>query len=234
MAVQSYLRRALMTVALASPALAAACTDFASPAELTRPTILAVTADPPIVAPGAQSTLSVAVVDGNGPIEGVTARWSLIETYRGIPPMGTLAGTTYTAPDPVPALPENAAPVDSVKLELDVGGTTLVAIKVMPVASVAGAANPTIAALRIGDADGLAGPLTLARSSLQALEVTTEPAAGTDARYAWYSSAGAIEKYQSNPTTMTANDEAGAGWLFVVVRDGKGGVAWRGVEVTVE
>ena len=43
-----------------------------------------------------------------------------------------------------------------------------------------------------------------------------------------------IVKYQSNPTTMTAAEDAGAGWLFIVARDGKGGMAWRGVEITVE
>ena len=41
-------------VAIAALA-AAACTDFATPAELTKPTILAVTAEPPVVAPGAQT-----------------------------------------------------------------------------------------------------------------------------------------------------------------------------------
>lgn len=231
MAVQSYL-----PVLLVAPALvaAAACTDFASPAELTKPTILAVTADPPIVAPGAQAQLAVAVADGEGVIEGLTTRWSLISTYSGVPPMGTIAGNTYTAPDPVPALPPNAPPVDSVRLEVDTGTTTLVAIKVMPVATVAGAANPAIAAVKVGDADGLAGPVTVARNASVALEVTTEPAAGDDAKFAWYSSAGEIEKFQSNPTTLVADDEARDGWLFVVVRDGKGGVAWRGVEVIVE
>jgi hypothetical protein len=221
--------------ALAGAGLAlAACTDFASPAELNKATILAVTADPPIVAPGAQASLAVAIADGGGLLEGLPVRWSLIETYRGVPAMGTLVGSTYTAPDPVPPLPENAPPIDSVRLEIDVGETTLAAIKVVPVAAIAGAANPAITALAVGDADGLAGPLTVARGATLALAVATEPAPGDDARFAWYSSAGAIERYQSNPTTMIADDEVGDGWLFVVVRDGQGGVAWRGVEVSVE
>ena len=225
--------RALALAALASVvAGAAGCTDFASPAELPRPTILAVVAEPPVVAPGQTTQLSVAVADASGPLT-PTVRWSLVETYRGVPPMGTLAGATYTAPDPVPALPPNAPPIDSVQLEVDVGGTTLTALKAVPVLDVA-RANPTLTTFTVGDGDALAGPLTVARGATLALTVAIDPPAGEDARYAWYSSAGAIEKYQSNPTTMIAAEDATTGWLFVVVRDGLGGVAWRGVEVTVE
>ena len=88
--------------------------------------------------------------------------------------------------------------------------------------------------LRANDADGLAGPLTLARNTPVAIDVAIEPAAGEDARFAWYSSAGEIERYQSTPAELVAAEDAGRGWLFVVVRDGLGGVAWHGVEVTVE
>lgn len=218
--------------ALALGLAVAGCTDFATPAELTKPTILAITAEPPVVAPGQTTELAVAVADGSGLLE-VAPRWSLVETYRGVPPMGSLASSTYTAPDPVPTLPPNAPPIDSVQLELDVGGTTLTAIKVVPVVEAA-RANPAIEAFTVGAGDALAGPLTVPRGATLDLAVTTDPAAGEEARYAWYSSAGAIEAYQSNPTTMVASDEAKTGWLFVVVRDGLGGVAWRGVEVTVE
>ncbi len=211
----------------------ASCTDFATPAELTRPTILAVTAEPPVVAPGGQTELSVVVVDAGGVLTGLPARWSLVETYRGVPPMGSLAGSTYTAPDPLPPLPPNAPPIDSVQLEVDTGEGTLRAIKVIPVVALA-ATNPAITAFTVGADDGLAGPLTVARDAALELAVVTDPPAGDDARYAWYSSAGGIERYQSNPTTMVAAEAATRGWVFVVVRDGKGGVAWRGVEVIVE
>lgn len=212
---------------------AAACTDFATPAELTKPTILAVTADPPVVAPGAHTELSVVVVDGTGVLTSLPTRWQLVETYRGVAPMGTLAGSTYTAPDPIPTLPANALPVDSVALEVDTAIGTLAAIKAVPVASVA-AANPVIAAFTVGTGDALAGPLTVARGATLDLSVVSDPPAGDNARFAWYSSVGAIERYQSTPTTMIASDVATTGWVFVVVRDGQGGVAWRGVEVTVE
>ncbi len=216
---------------------AAACTDFATPAELTKPTILAITAEPPVVAPGASSVLETIVVDAGGVMTGLTQRHQLIETYPGVPPMGRVERVgdevRYVAPDPIPELPDNALPLDSVQIEIDTPEGTLRAIKVMPVTTVT-AANPTITRLTVGDADGLAGPLTLARNTPVAIDVAIEPAAGEDARFAWYSSAGGIERYQSTPAELVAAEEARQGWLFVVVRDGAGGVAWHGVEVTVE
>ena len=218
-------------VAIAALA-AAACTDFATPAELTKPTILAVTAEPPVVAPGARTELAVALADGTGVLTGLPTRWSLVSTYPGVPPMGTLTGSTYTAPDPIPTLPANALPIDSVKLEVDTAIGTLIAIKVVPVTTVI-TSNPTITGFTVGTGDALAGPLTVAHGQPVDLTVVTEPASGDTARFAWYCSAGAIDRYQSNPTTMVASDTPTSGWLFVVIRDGKGGVAWRGVEVTV-
>jgi hypothetical protein len=216
---------------------AAACTDFATPAELTKPTILAITADPPIVAPGASAVLETVVIDAGGVMLGLTERHALVETYPGIPPMGRLEQVgdevRYIAPDPVPPLPDNAPPLDSVQFEIDTPEGTLRAIKVMPVAAVT-ATNPVISRLTVGDSDALAGPLTLARDAALAIEVAIEPPAGGDARYAWYTSAGLIEKYQSTPAELVAAEDARRGWLFVVVRDGVGGVAWHGVEVTVE
>ena len=58
--------RLVTALALASAILATACTDFATPAELQKTTILAVVADPPITPPGAQSRLELVVVDASG------------------------------------------------------------------------------------------------------------------------------------------------------------------------
>lgn len=222
-----------VAAAVVLAAAAAGCTDFATPAELTKPTILAITAEPPVVAPGGTAELAVVVADGDGVITGLPTGWALVETYRGVPAMGTLTGSTYTAPDPIPSLPANAPPIDSVQLTIDTGAATLTAIKVIPVATVE-AANPVIGSFTIGAAEALAGPITVARDASLELTVLTDPPAGDDARFAWYSSAGLIARYQSNPTTLVAAEAATTGWVFVVVRDGKGGVAWHGVEVTVE
>ncbi len=230
--------RLLPCCALAAlAALAAACTDFATPAELTKPTILAVVADPPVVRPGEAATLTTIVVDADGVLAGLPTRHALIETYPGVAPMGALAddgGTVrYLAPDPVPTLPQGAPPLDSVQVEVDTADGTLLALKVMAVLPTT-AANPTLARLTVGDADALAGPVTLPRGATVTLEVATEPAAGDDARYAWYASAGAIEYYQSTPTELVVRDQPGPAMIYVVVRDGQGGVAWRAVAVEVQ
>jgi hypothetical protein len=231
------MRRLAVLLTTGLLALAAGCTDFATPAELTKPTILAITADPPIVAPGASSVLDTVVVDRNGVMDGLTQRQVLVETYPGIAPMGRLEETggevRYVAPDPVPELPENTLPLDSVQIDIDTPDGTLRAVKVMVVADTT-SANPTLSRLTINGADALAGPVTLERNAKVAVDVGTDPAPGEDARFAWYSSVGEIEKYQSNPTELVASEDAGSGWIFVVVRDGVGGVAWRGVQVTVQ
>jgi hypothetical protein len=234
-----HLRRLAAAVSLS---LAAACTDFATPAELTKPTVLAVIADPPVVAPGASSVLETVVVDGTGRLQGLTQRQVLVETYPGVPPMGRVeadgGAIRYVAPDPVPMLPDNAAPLDSVQIEIDVpsadGVQTLRTVKLMAVTSAVATANPTITRLGIGEADGLAGGVTLARNATVMLDVAIDPPAGEDARIAWYTSAGLIERYQSTPTELVASEDAASGWIFVVVRDGVGGVVWHGVPVTVE
>jgi hypothetical protein len=234
--------RRIAALALALPALAAAaaCTDFATPAELTKPTILAVVADPPVVAPGESAVLDTVVVDATGVLTGLTQRHKLVETYTGVPPMGTLDTSggelRYIAPDPLPPLPESTPALDSVQIDVDSpDGTVLRTIKVMLVTDAIATENPVISRLTVNGADALAGPVTVARNAEVALDVATEPAAGEDARFAWYTSAGLIEKYQSTPTELVASEDAlSAGWLFVVVRDGVGGVAWHGVQVIVE
>lgn len=220
--------------------LAAGCTDFATPAELTKPTILAITAEPPVVAPGASAVLETVVVDGSGVLDGLTQRHALVETYPGVPPMGRLEDDggvlRYVAPDPVPALPDDAPPLDSVQIDVDTPAGTLRAVKLMLVTDAVATANPVISRLTIGDTDVIAapGPIVLARETAVAIDVAIDPPAGDDARFAWYSSAGLIERYQSTPSELVAAEDARGGWLFVVVRDGLGGVAWHGVPVTVE
>lgn len=217
-------------------AAAAGCTDFASPAELTKPTVLAVIADPPIVAPGATTTLTVAMAGPDGPLEPDAVSWRVVETLPGIPPFGAVAAAdgvsaTYTAPTEVPELPEDALPIDSVEATITAGGEQVVVIKAVAVVDVE-AANPTITAVVLGD-EAVVDAATVARGQVVELTVATDPEPGENATFAWYTTAGTIDQYQSNPTELVGADETRDGWLFVVVRDGLGGVAWRGVEVSV-
>ncbi len=217
--------------------LVAACGEFSTPAELTKPTILAVIADPPLIAEGESTTLSVVVAGPEGPMIPEAAGWALVETLPGVPPFGELTahddGTaTFTAPDPVPDLPDGAPPVSSVELTVTAGELTLKTIKLLVVTDVP-AANPAITSLIVGEVEAEDGQ-HVATDVVYPIEVAIDPEPGEDATYAWYSTAGVIEEYQSNPAELIGAEEAGDGWLFVVVRDGRGGVAWRGVELVVE
>lgn len=224
--------RRVINVLLAGATLAA-CTDFATPAELTKPTVLAVVAEPPLVAPGEATELSIVMAGPDGPMTPDAVSWRLVETLPGVPPFGEVDGgagaATYQAPDELPALPEGVPPVTSIEATVEADGTSVVVVKAVVVADVP-AANPAIAVLAIGGE--VAGDrVVVGAGETVDLDVGTDPPPGEDAAFAWYSTAGEIERYQSNPAALVVEDD---GWLFVVFRDGRGGVAWRAVEVAVE
>ncbi len=230
------MRQALLLVVLPL----AACGDFPTPAELTKPTILAVIAEPPLVSEGQSTELSVVVAGPDGPMTPDEAVYALTETLPGVPPFGTLEdhgdGTaTYTAPDPLPELPEDAPPFDSVQLSVTAGEDTITAVKAIAVADFV-LENPRITSMVVGEVEAEDGQ-HIASDVVYPIAVEIAPPASEDASYAWYSTVGGIEQYQSNPAELVGAEEAGDGWLFVVVRDGVmglGGVGWRGVRLTVE
>ncbi len=215
-------------------AAVAGCDDFATPAQLTKPTVLAVIADPPIVAPGATAAVSVVMAGPDGPIASPTVTWSLAETYPGIAPFGALTpgpqGTaTYAAPDPVPALPDKVPPVVTIQAVV-AGEPPINALKAIGVIDLP-AANPAIDAITVAGVSGDTAAITAGATVDLAATISPTPDDGTS--YAWYSTAGEIERYQSNPTTLVAPAAPGAGWVYLVVRDGKGGIAVRSIAVTV-
>lgn len=220
--------------------LAAACDDFATPAQLSAPTVVGVLAEPPVVRPGSSTRLTPLIASPDGPLApggGAAATWRLTETLPGVAPFGEVTGNsdgtaTYLAPEEVPPLPPNALPIDSVKLQLPLGGRTASVLKAVLVAD-ATTANPTLSAIT-ADGAALADGATLELSAGVAVELGMQvaPATGERATYAWYASIGEIEDYQSSPCRYVA-EEPGDGWLFAVVRDGQLGIAWRAVPVTV-
>ena len=231
------MRSLLVVVALLS---APGCADFATPAELTKPTILAIIAEPPLVAPGAETELSVVLAGPDGPMVADSVEWTLIETIPGIPPFGTIEPgptgiATYTAPDPLPELPENVPPVTSVALSVTAGDTAIESVKVVVVADLP-SANPQITAMAVGGvAIAPQDDVVLDAGGTYALDIGVDPAPGEDAAFAWYTTAGEISQYQSNPCELIAAEEPrDDAWLFVVIRDGLGGVAVRGQAVTVQ
>lgn len=229
-------RPALVSVLALGPALAG-CTDFATPNQLERPTIIAVVAEPPIVRPGREAVITVVTADRTGVLADLPTRWEVGEAFPGVPPMGTVrteAGRAiYTAPDPVPVRPDDVPPLDSIMVTVDTADGPRTAIKAMPVLPM-DAANPTLTALAVGAGDGLAGPVTVQKGATVALSVTIDPPAGDDTTFAWYTPVGDIKFYQSNPCELVVPPDAASGPLMVVVRDGKGGVVWRDLELRVE
>ena len=231
------LRPLALASVLTSVFLGSACTDFTTPAELQKTTILAVVSDPPLTPPGGQSRLELVVVDQTGRVAAPASTWRMVETFPGVPPMGTVAdngdGTaTYNAPTDPPPTTEETPPIDSVEIELATTPRPLTVLKAQVVSS-APSQNPTLATVTVDGVDARAGATArVAQSSTVA--VTIDPPAGEDATYAWYTTLGKIEEYQSAEAILEAPEAAGSGWLFVVVRDGLGGVAWHGAPLTVQ
>ena len=80
----------------------------------------------------------------------------------------------------------------------------------------------------------MASPAIVPSGATVALSVTTDPATTDDARFAWYTPVGDIKYYQSNPCELAVPTDAVSGPLIVVVRDGKGGVVWQQIALTVQ
>ena len=70
----------------------------ATPAELSRPQILAIRADPPAIQVGQTSTLSILVADPDGVVANPDVTWALTTVDPDEQPLGTLMGDGYTAP----------------------------------------------------------------------------------------------------------------------------------------
>jgi hypothetical protein len=223
---------------LAMATLAAAgCDDFATPAQLMAPTVVGIIAEPPVVKPGESTRLTPLIAAPDGPQQAAAATWSLVETLPGVSPFGQVIGNpdgsaTYRAPREVPPLPENALPLDSVALQMSLGGRITSTLKAVLVTDLA-TANPAIGEVTadgIEIADG--ATLELTTGVPVELAVASTPAASDRTLYAWYTSIGEIEDYQSSPCGFLAKT-AGRGWLYIVVRDGQLGVAWRAIAVAV-
>jgi hypothetical protein len=238
----SRLRQLSLATALGAAALVGlagtGCDDFATPAQLMAPTVVGIIAEPPVVKPGQRTRLTPLIAGPDGPQLPASASWSLTETLPGVAPFGAVSANadgsaTYQAPAQVPPLPENALPIDSVELQLPLGGRVTSTLKAVLVTDVT-TANPTISAVTV---DGVAiaegATLALTAGVPVALEVRSAPESTDRTRYAWYASIGEIEQYQSSPCSYVA-DASGDGWLYIVVRDGQLGVAWRAIAVTVQ
>jgi hypothetical protein len=220
---------------LAAFALQVGCTEFATPAELDRPQILAIVAEPPAVAPGDSAELSLVVAGPDGQIDDFEVEWSAVAPIPEAPAIGTVEAAgertaTYIAPAMQP--PDNPA-LGLIEAAVTVGDDTLIGTKGIAVGSLR-LSNPIINVLTGGSTDLLDETvLTIPVETPVDLAVDIEDGIPAMGSVAWYNTVGEIELYRSTPTTIVA-DEPGDGWLFVVVRDGAGGVAWHRVQLIAE
>ena len=221
----------LLAATLLSPALAlAGCDDFDSPAELSRPQILAIQSEPASVALGGSAELTVLVADGDGPIENPEITWSLQSDF-GLAPVGQVVveggRATYIAPIQTTEVPTAV----SLEARLEEGGETLIGVKALLIGGPA-IANPVITAIT-KEGTSVGDELVLAAGSETELAVAVESSLSPDATFAWYARPGTINEYRSSPTRILAGDELGEGWIFVVVRD-RGGIAYHSVPTRVQ
>jgi hypothetical protein len=221
--------RALRLASLAIAVASAGCEDFATPAELDRPQILAIASDPASVGPGERARLSLLVAGPDGVVEPDEVSWS-ITAMPGIPQLGRVervgGESYYVAPPAVDVDPTGTL----VQADVDAGGVDLTGLKAM-VVTVLELENPSVTAI---ERDGAAvdGPLEVAPGDSFELAVTLEPEATGDLEVAWYSTSLTIEKYRSQPADAVVEEEAEDGWLFAVARD-RGGVGWLAIPVVV-
>ena len=222
--------RALRLVSLAIAVAGAGCEDFATPAELDRPQILAMASDPASVAPGERARLSLLVAGPDGAVTPDEIAWS-VTAMPGVPRLGRVERdgdeSWYVAPDAVDDDPTGTL----LEAELTAGGAELTGLKAMVVTELA-LENPVVTAIE-RDGAPVEGALRVRRGAHFEIAVALEPAATGDLEVAWYSTSLAIEKYRSHPTEAAVEEEAEDGWLFAVARD-RGGVGWLVIPVDVE
>ncbi len=217
----------------------AGCDDFATPAELSHAQILAIRAQPAAVAPGEQATLSVLVAGPEGDIVPSRVEWTLETSSPWVTVVTDSEGAvTLAAAADMPAVQEVALDV-SVDLA---SGERLLARKYLEVGGTA-TDNPLITQIDVdgtpltngdnADDNPSGSTITAAPGQTLALSLNTAPTITEDSLISWFATIGEIDRYRLADTIWTAPDNGGQGWLYVVYRDGYGGVSWQKISVTV-
>jgi hypothetical protein len=171
--------------------------------------------------------LDTLIAGPDGPLVG-TERWQLPSLIPGISLQENAAGRAILS------CAEGVVASDqSVELQLSIelaDGQVLLAQKHVALED-REAANPVIAALRIGGQETEeAATVTIGAGEI---EISVESEAAT--RVAWYTSLGEIRYYRDAETVLEVlPEDLGEGWIAAVVRDDEGGVSWRSVNLRAE
>ncbi len=189
-----------------------ACTEFAPPSALSKPQVLAIQADPPVVAPGERATLSALVADSGGVVVPEDLVWHVAQGSAQIEGAQFIAGTS----------PGTFV----VTLEASVSGELLRAEKLVSVDNEP-RANPRIFEVTV------AGQKITALEARPGDSVDLEAVVSTSSgRINWYSTIGDVETFLGNTTRLELPPEPVTGTVFIVARDEDNGVAWQ--ELAVE
>ena len=199
-----------------------ACSDFHTPAELSKPQIIALRVEPATITPGSRAKLTALVAGPDG-IMPAEVSWSVTSPANA-------ANATIDVDDEgtwiAPALDAIPASIE-VDARVVVAGDVLLGVRSVRIARDV-TDNPRVATLRVNGDDLPEGqPLVLQRSEPVELTISTAPHMEDGARVSWYATVGEITLYRRVPTEFVAPDQPATGWLIVVYRDGVGGVAWR-------
>ncbi len=216
--------------------LASGCTDLATPAELVRPQILAVRTDPPGIAEGGVSELSILVAGPDGIIDDAQVSWTVAEPTPELPAIGEIEvdddGIVWYVPPPVVGSPAFTSIEATVTVD---DSPTLIALKGIGLGLNQPTANPTVADLLVnGDSVENGDTVTMFQTQTVALDLLTDPPITNNAIISWYSTLGEIELFRRTPTEIVAPAEPGEGTLIVTYRDERGGVTWRTIRLVVE
>jgi hypothetical protein len=233
----------------------AGCDDFRSPADLKYPQVLAVRLTPPQLEPGERARVDVLVTDGAGVpsvIRPATVDFApdpISGKALSLPAeaMGFLErdGDDFYARAPDEAtldqiatafgLAADAALKVPLRVTVDIEGETRRADKLVivlrPSSGVAPTPNPTIEDLQVDGQpvsdDAAAPPVDVTVVAEHQLAVSADGGGGV-LSYAWFSAVGEMKHYRASASTLTvAPEKAGDGAALIVVRNDRGGVAWR-------
>lgn len=209
--------------------LPAACDEFATPADLDRPQILAIRSVPASVGVGESATLSILVADQDGPILTPAVSWSVV-TEPGSPGLGSIVTNSDSAVYTAPSTLEGAPTVTSIEATVGIGDLSLTGVKAMFIGGPS-LANPQLDEVYM-DGQSVSESVTIPTGSSVTLSISIE-GLSEEATFSWYGRPGTIAEYRSAFAQYQAPDEPGEGWIFIVVRD-LGGISYRYLPLQVE
>ncbi len=208
-----------------SIALATACADLTTPSELASPQLIALVAEPPSVPLSEEALLDVVVAGPEGAIVPVSVRWRVVGNSGA--QVLRLQDDTWVLQAPEELLEGSTYAQLEVTVELE-DGETLLGTRTVAIGQVS--SSPHIDEVLVS---GVATEtLVLSHGSDVQLSLTTSPPMREEGIVSWFSTTGELEHYRRTPATLTAS-EVGRGQLFVVYRDGLGGIAHQSLTIEV-